>query len=837
MYLPFLQWPDTEISAFLFVCISLVFTERRLYRVGESILTYEWQDATATALLSFEKDIKADGLSVFQVGDRILFEMPVSEENKRTMQQAIEKHAFDLDLDFAKVRLFYLDKENGILKESQMFIQKFVEEQELTDTEGCIPISLLPELFDFTLEKLELVETENNALFGTSDVSYAEMDEKTPPAIDAISPPSEIEVTNNLETPHKHIQKSQSKLAEDSIEGRNKEETADNRTNDIWMEKARTLFEANQHIRLPAFDELTHKELQEQVLQAQFVVSEAKDASILEIYHRLKAEKNQSEEQIEAHVLKHARQVHDETLQRIERNLKTEMQKLLADREATYEQDREAYIEKRIPVIRREYDATHYGDHQQVLEAEMSSLRKRSQEEAAEENARFNAYIQQVFEESKETIVETISMEDIMETYNKIAEEQKEVLKIQANSLKGQLGSTITDIVNERDRLKEEIARYEAEIEAQKQKEQSTIEQSVSVAIAEKEQLLLEANKAQLDESYSREQDLIRQIDLLENSLASEKASKELLQREYINPAENTAREEPKGRLKNMFQGDSYKISPLIWIVSACVGVLILCLLGGILYEMYGLKQEVASGNNVQQSMYLEQLQTDKRYKKTAEEMKLLGFSDKKIAEMYLDNGEYMTALKKDTGVLNDFYTFVISSPEDKQQAMLEEVKAGKMLNEKQLKGLDARLAMLQKDSKALATLLKDTDALTAKAAVAYFIDQKAYDDADKLLKRFPNEKQYEQMKQEKKVNDTEQVAKTKLEIEALKQQIQNAAVKETNLKKDIASLQKSKDTAKAVKIKAKAQDITNNAKQKATLEASLKEKQTQLADLEKELS
>lgn len=816
---------------------SVVFNERRLCGVGESILTYEWQDATATALIAFEKEIKADGLSVFQVGDRILFEMPLSEENKRTMQQAIEKHAFDLDLDYAKVRLFYLDKENGTLKESQMFIQKFVDEQELTDTEGCIPISLLPELLDFTLEKLELIQAEKTVLFGVPDVISIDMSEMATPVIDTIDTLSEKEAGYNSEAASKHMQESQTKLAEDSIVGMDKEENTDNRTNDIWMEKAKTLFEAKQHIRLPAFDELTHKELQEQVLQAQFVVSEAKDASILEIYHRLKAEKNQSEEQIEAHVLKHARQVHDETLQRIERNLKAEMQKLLADREATYEQDREAYIEKRIPVIRREYDAAHYGEHQQVLETEMSSLRKRSQEEAAEENARFNAYIQQVFEESKETIVETISMEDIMDTYNKIAEEQKEVLKIQANSLKGQLGSTITDIVNERDHLKEEIARYEADIEAQKQKEKSTIEQSVSVAIAEKEQQLLEANKVQLDESYLREQDLLRQVDLLENSLASEKASKELLQREYINPAEKTVKDEPKGKLKRMFQGDSYKLSPLAWIVSAGVGILVLCMLGGIWYALHGLKQEVASGNNVQQSMYLEQLQTDKRYKKTAEEMKLLGFSDKKIAEMYLDNGEYMTALKKDTGVLNDFYTFVTSSPEDKQQAMLEEVKAGKMLNEKQLKGLDARLAMLQKDSKALATLLKDTDALTAKVAVAYYIDQKAYDDADKLLKRFPNEKQYEQMKQEKKVNDTEQVAKTKLEIEALKQQIQIAAVKETNLKKDIASLQKSKDTAKAAKIKAKSQDITENAKQKVALEESLKEKQTQLTDLEKELS
>src|SRR5699024_11116030 len=91
---------------------------------------------------------------------------------------------------------------------------------------------------------------------------------------------------------------------------------------DYLMEKAIELFDSHNPMSLPEFDELTHKGLQERVLESQFTVREARDKGIHEIYHRLKDETSESAETIRSNIIEGARKKHEEALNKIDRNYK-----------------------------------------------------------------------------------------------------------------------------------------------------------------------------------------------------------------------------------------------------------------------------------------------------------------------------------------------------------------------------------------------------------------------------------------------------------------------------------------------------------------------------------
>lgn len=808
----------------------------------------------------FEQQVRNKGFSVYQVGSKTLYAIGDSEKERESLNEAIEENAFVLNLDYARAKLFYVKKETGQIRESKTLMEQFSLENDVDDILEGIPVSLLPELIDFVGDNPASVDEDISVLFDDmkTDDSGLEVErlgedvkEKSSDMLndldndfvddveddsigDVLEKNEDVpENTENVPEKAENVPQKQEEVLDEE------QDNVEKQYKDYLMEKAIALFDSQQPMSLPQFDELTHKELQEQVIESQFTVSKARDKSINTIYNRLKNETTESIETIKTNVIESARKKHEEVLNKIERNYKYEVEKVLNEHNAEYEKDRENYIQSQIPVLRKQYDAKHGREYDSVLTAKIERLRKKSNEEIAEERERFQSYVDSVLDDSKEKAMSSVRIDDIIEEYNKITEEQRELLLLKARSKKKEIGSTLSEIVKERDQLKSEIDDFQEKLEAQKQSEQERIDSGVSVALEQKKQELIKENKAKLDEAYNKEKDLVAKIERLERALATEKAEKDSMKREYIEPAKEIAATEERDMIRagnhpSYVQPETSKFRKIKFIVGCGVSASFLFLSAVGVFTLSDIKDEMARSNYLDQSAYIAQLESDERYDKVAEKMKEFGYGDKSIAEMYLEHGSYILALKTDKSILPDVYTFVEQTSEDKeeQKKRLETVKKHVDLDDQELDGLNVRIAILDEDTEAINAFAfdKGVDADSAEKVVRYYIDTKDFESADKLLKEHPDEKLYEEMETAKSSEMKEKAESLKEDIESLEKKISDNDKKVKGLEKDLKKVKKSKNKKK------KEKEIKKNKDKKKELEKELEEKQNKLEELEKEL-
>ena len=815
-----------------------------------------------SVLEEFEDAIRSKGLSVYQVGaDKTVYGIGDTEKERESLNEAVESNAFILNLDFARAKLLYVNRETGQIRESKNLMEQFVSEIEDIDdaTEG-VPVSLLPELIDYIGENPELTEDDMTAVFNavksdehTETVSDEGETEESSSALNDFEDEFEDDFFDDVEeaeeTKEEQLETEQEEdpkefeddesesFSEDEEPAEEAQEDTENK--DYLMEKAISLFDSQNPLSLPQFDELTHKELQKQVLDSQFTVSKARDKGINEIYNRLTKHKEESLETIKANVIAGAREKHEDVLNRIERNYNHDVEKLLNESNAEYEKDRENFIQAQIPIIRKQYDAKHYPEYESVLTTEIEQLRKQSDKEMNEERERFRAYVDNVLNDSQERAMSAVRVDDIIEEYNKVAEEQKELLLLEAKNMKKEIGATLSEIVKERDDLKEEINASQEELERQKQGEQERIDSGVSEAMQRKEQKLKKENKAKLDKAYAKEQELIKQIEKLETDLASEQEQKDNMRREYIEPAQEVAATSGEATEGNhpayLHEAESPKFRKIKFYVGCGVSAVFLLLFSAGVFTLIDIKDEMAKGNYYSQSSYLAQLESNERYDKAAREMKKFGYGKDSIAEMYLENGHYILALETDKGVLPEVYTFAEKTAEDQEahQGILENIKENIELNAEYVNGIDARIAIINDDAEAVndLTLEKEekVDSGSAKEAVRYFIDKKDYDAADKLLKVYPDAELSDELEEARTADVKEEIAGLKDEIESLDKEIEDNENKGEELEEEL-------DKAKSKDKKKKKKDIKKNNEAKEGLEKDLEEKQNKLEELEKEL-
>lgn len=817
-----------------------------------------------SVLEEFEDAIRSKGLSVYQVGaDRTVYGIGDTEKERESLNEAVESNAFILNLDFARAKLLYVNRETGQIRESKNLMEQFVSEIEDIDdaTEG-VPVSLLPELIDYVGENPELTEDDMTAVFNavesdeqTETVSDEGETEESSSALNDFEDEFEDDFFDDVEEAEetkeeqpeteqeedlKEFEDDESEsFSEDEEPAEEAQEGTEKENKDYLMEKAISLFDSQNPLSLPQFDELTHKELQKQVLDSQFTVSKARDKGINEIYNRLTKHKEESLETIKANVIAGAREKHEDVLNRIERNYNHDVEKLLNESNAEYEKDRENFIQAQIPIIRKQYDAKHYPEYESVLTTEIEQLRKQSDKEMNEERERFRAYVDNVLNDSQERAMSAVRVDDIIEEYNKVAEEQKELLLLEAKNMKKEIGATLSEIVKERDDLKEEINASQEELERQKQGEQERIDSGVSEAMQRKEQKLKKENKAKLDKAYAKEQELIKQIEKLETDLASEQEQKDNMRREYIEPAQEVAATSGEAAEVNhpayFHEAESPKFKKIKFYVGCGVSAVFLLLFSVGVFTLSDIKDEMAKGNYYSQSSYLAQLESNERYDKAAREMKKFGYGKDSIAEMYLENDHYILALETDKGILPEVYTFAEKTAEDQEahQGILENIKENIELNAEHVNGIDARIAIINDDAEAVndLTLEKEekVDAGSAKEAVRYFIDKKDYDAADKLLKVYPDAELSDELEEARTAGVKEEIAGLKDEIESLDKEIEDNENKGEELEEEL-------DKAKSKDKKKKEKEIKKNNEAKEGLEKDLEEKQDKLEELEKEL-
>ena len=239
------------------------------------------------------------------------------------------------------------------------------------------------------------------------------------------------------------------------------------------------------------------------------------------------------------------------------------------------------------------------------------------------------------------------------------------------------------------------------------------------------------------------------------------------------------------------------------------------------------LNQSINRGNSEQeklsQELIITQLETSGKYDKVAQKMKEFDYPKKDIVNMYLENGQFVNALKADKKAFTSVLDKIDTMNNKEQQEALNELKKANVTSKKESISLDLRLALLNKDIDFLKKNIKSVDSQAlSDRIVKLFIDEKEYASANEQLKFFANKALDKQAKQaehdDKKQALTNKVNELKKAVSDTQKQLDGKNTQLSDLHKQLDDLKKndkSPDKDKHVSDKQKEIDAANKDKNK----------------------
>lgn len=182
---------------------------------------------------------------------------------------------------------------------------------------------------------------------------------------------------------------------------------------------------------------------------------------------------------------------------------------------------------------------------------------------------------------------------------------------------------------------------------------------------------------------------------------------------------------------------------------------------------------------------------------------------------MYLENGQFVNALKADKKAFTSVLDKIDTMNNKEQQEALNELKKANATSKKESISLDLRLALLNKDIDFLKKNIKSVDSQAlSDRIVKLFIDEKEYASANEQLKFFANKALDKQAKQAltNKVNELKKaISDTQKQLDGKNTQLSDLHKQLDDLKKN----DKSPDKEKHVSDKQKEIDAANKDKNK----------------------
>lgn len=251
--------------------------------------------------------------------------------------------------------------------------------------------------------------------------------------------------------------------------------------------------------------------------------------------------------------------------------------------------------------------------------------------------------------------------------------------------------------------------------------------------------------------------------------------------------------------------------------------VLTVCVLGTGLTINHSINQANKQQTKLSQELLLSQLETNEKYDKVAQKMKEFDYPKKDIVNMYLENGQFVNALKADKKAITSVLDKIDTMNNEEQQKALNELKKANITSKKENISLDLRLALLNKDIDFLKKNIKSVDSQAlSDRIVKLFIDEKEYASANEQLKFFANKALDKQAKQaehdDKKQALTNKVNELKKAISDTQKQLDGKNKQLSDLHKQLDDLNKndkSPDKGKHVADKQKEIDAANKDKNK----------------------
>ncbi|MGF2030267.1 coiled-coil domain-containing protein [Lactococcus lactis] len=248
------------------------------------------------------------------------------------------------------------------------------------------------------------------------------------------------------------------------------------------------------------------------------------------------------------------------------------------------------------------------------------------------------------------------------------------------------------------------------------------------------------------------------------------------------------------------------------------------------------LNQSINRGNSEQeklsQELIITQLETSGKYDKVAQKMKDFNYPKKDIVNMYLENGQFVNALKADKKAFTSVLDKIDTMNNKEQQEALNELKKANITSKKESISLDLRLALLNKDIDFLKKNIKSVDSQAlSDRIVKLFIDEKEYASANEQLKFFANKALDKQAKQaehdDKKQALTNKVNELKKAISDTQKQLDGKNKQLSDLHKQLDDLNKNdKSPDKGKHVDDKNKEIDNANKDKNKISDILKDQQ-----------
>lgn len=260
--------------------------------------------------------------------------------------------------------------------------------------------------------------------------------------------------------------------------------------------------------------------------------------------------------------------------------------------------------------------------------------------------------------------------------------------------------------------------------------------------------------------------------------------------------------------------------------------VLTVCVLGTGLTINHSINQANKQQTKLSQELLLSQLETSEKYDKVAQKMKEFDYPKKDIVNMYLENGQFVNALKADKKAFTSVLDKIDTMNNKEQQEALNELKKANVTSKKENISLDLRLALLNKDIDFLKKNIKSVDSQAlSDRIVKLFIDEKEYASANEQLKFFANKALDKQAKQaehdDKKQALTNKVNELKKAISDTQKQLDGKNTQLSDLHKQLDDLNKNdKSPDKGKHVDDKNKEIDNANKDKNKISDILKDQQ-----------
>lgn len=268
--------------------------------------------------------------------------------------------------------------------------------------------------------------------------------------------------------------------------------------------------------------------------------------------------------------------------------------------------------------------------------------------------------------------------------------------------------------------------------------------------------------------------------------------------------------------------------------------VLTVCVLGTGFTINHSINQAKKQQTKLSQELLLSQLETSEKYDKVAQKMKEFDYPKKDIVNMYLENGQFVNALKADKKAFTSVLDKIDTMNNKEQQEALNELKKANVTSKKESISLDLRLALLNKDIDFLKKNIKSVDSQAlSDRIVKLFIDEKEYASANEQLKFFANKALDKQAKQaehdDKKQALTNRVNELKKAISDTQKQLDGKNTQLSDLHKQLDDLNKNdKSPDKGKHVDDKNKEIDNANKDKKKISDILKDQQAKEKEAQK---